>query len=154
MSDPAKIERITRSLAYMLRHQPEKFDLEIDPYGFATLAEGKARYEIFDRDMHQNAVKLLKLETELRRGVHRGDFVMNYQPIVSLGGTSRIVGFEGLVRWKHPERGIVTPGNFIAIAEETGLMSNCRIRGVSSMAYRTASSMSTWTGSRGRLTFC
>jgi len=72
--------------------------------------------------MHQSAVALLKLETELRRSVHRGDFLMNYQPIVSLGNISRIVGFEALVRWKHPERGIVTPANFIAIAEETGLI--------------------------------
>jgi EAL domain-containing protein (putative c-di-GMP-specific phosphodiesterase class I) len=71
--------------------------------------------------MHQSAVALLKLETELRRSVHRGEFEMNYQPIVSLAN-GRIVGFEGLVRWRHPERGIVLPNNFIAIAEETGLI--------------------------------
>jgi EAL domain-containing protein (putative c-di-GMP-specific phosphodiesterase class I) len=71
--------------------------------------------------MHQSAVALLKLETELRRSVHRGEFIMNYQPIVSLTA-GRIVGFEGLVRWQHPERGIVTPSQFIAIAEETGLI--------------------------------
>ena len=88
---------------------------------YRAKAQGKARYEIFDRDMHQSAVALLKLETELRRSVHRGDFLMNYQPIVSLG-TGRIVGFEGLVRWQHPERGVVLPDHFIAIAEETGLI--------------------------------
>jgi diguanylate cyclase (GGDEF)-like protein/PAS domain S-box-containing protein len=101
---------------------PEEILRDADIAMYRAKAEGKARYEIFDRDMHQSAVALLKLETELRRGVHRGDFLMNYQPIVSLGSTSRIVGFEGLVRWKHPERGIVTPSKFIAIAEETGLI--------------------------------
>ena len=100
---------------------PEEILRDADIAMYRAKAEGKARYEIFDRDMHQSAVALLKLETELRRSVHRGDFVMNYQPIVSLtkGG---IVGFEGLVRWQHPERGVVTPANFIAIAEETGLI--------------------------------
>jgi diguanylate cyclase (GGDEF)-like protein/PAS domain S-box-containing protein len=101
---------------------PEEILRDADIAMYRAKAEGKARYEIFDREMHQSAVALLKLETELRRSVHRGDFLMNYQPIVSLGNISRIVGFEALVRWKHPERGIVTPANFIAIAEETGLI--------------------------------
>jgi len=100
---------------------PEEILRDADIAMYRAKAEGKARYEIFDRDMHQSAVALLKLETELRRSVHRGDFIMNYQPIVSLTG-GRIVGFEGLVRWQHPERGIVTPSQFIAIAEETGLI--------------------------------
>ena len=101
---------------------PEEILRDADIAMYRAKAEGKARYEIFDRDMHQSAVALLKLETELRRSVHRGDFLMHYQPIVSLGNIVRIVGFEGLVRWKHPERGIVAPANFIAIAEETGLI--------------------------------
>jgi len=101
---------------------PEEILRDADIAMYRAKAEGKARYEIFDRDMHQSAVALLKLETELRRSVHRGDFLMNYQPIVSLGNTCHIVGFEGLVRWQHPERGIVAPANFIAIAEETGLI--------------------------------
>ena len=100
---------------------PEEILRDADIAMYRAKAEGKARYEIFDRDMHQSAVALLKLETELRRSVHRGDFLMNYQPIVSLT-TGGIVGFEGLVRWQHPERGIVKPANFIAIAEETGLI--------------------------------
>jgi diguanylate cyclase (GGDEF)-like protein/PAS domain S-box-containing protein len=100
---------------------PEEILRDADIAMYRAKAEGKARYEIFDRDMHQSAVALLTLETELRRSVQRGDFLMNYQPIVSLGH-GRIVGFEGLVRWQHPERGIVMPANFIAIAEETGLI--------------------------------
>jgi diguanylate cyclase (GGDEF)-like protein/PAS domain S-box-containing protein len=100
---------------------PEEILRDADIAMYRAKAEGKARYEVFDRDMHQSAVSLLKLETELRRGVHSGDFIMNYQPIVSLE-RGRIVGFEGLVRWQHPERGLVAPGQFIAIAEETGLI--------------------------------
>ncbi len=100
---------------------PEEILRDSDIAMYRAKAEGKARYEVFDRDMHQSAVSLLKLETELRRSVHSGDFVMNYQPIVSLEH-GRIVGFEGLVRWQHPERGLVAPGQFIAIAEETGLI--------------------------------
>jgi EAL domain-containing protein (putative c-di-GMP-specific phosphodiesterase class I) len=88
---------------------------------YRAKAAGKARYEVFDRDMHQSAVALLKLETELRLGVQNQEFTMHYQPIVDLSN-NRIVGFEGLVRWHHPERGLVSPTNFIAIAEETGLI--------------------------------
>ena len=101
---------------------PEEILRDADIAMYRAKAGGKARYEIFDREMHQSAVALLKLETELRRSVHRGDFIMNYQPIVSLTNGGGIVGFEGLVRWQHPERGVVTPTNFIAIAEETGLI--------------------------------
>ncbi len=100
---------------------PEEILRDSDIAMYRAKAEGKARYEVFDRDMHQSAVALLKLETELRRSVHRGDFIMHYQPIVSLDH-GRIVGFEGLVRWQHPERGVVAPNQFIAIAEETGLI--------------------------------
>jgi diguanylate cyclase (GGDEF)-like protein/PAS domain S-box-containing protein len=101
---------------------PEEILRDADIAMYRAKAEGKARYEVFDRDMHQSAVSLLKIETELRRSVQRSEFVMHYQPIVSLGRGGRIVGFEGLVRWQHPERGLVSPDQFIAIAEETGLI--------------------------------
>ena len=65
---------------------------------------GKARHEVFDKAMHARALDLLQLETDLRRAVERGEFLLHYQPIVSLkGGT--LTGFEALVRWQHPERG-------------------------------------------------
>lgn len=94
-------------------------DAEIAMY--RAKAAGRAQYQVFDDDMHQSAVRLLTLETELRRAVENNEFVLYYQPIVSLG-IGRIVGFEALVRWSHPERGIVLPGSFIAVAEETGLI--------------------------------
>lgn len=100
---------------------PDEIMRDADIAMYRAKAAGKARYEVFDRDMHASAVALLKLETELRQGVQNNAFTMHYQPIVDFG-SGRIVGFEGLVRWMHPERGIVTPTNFIAIAEETGLI--------------------------------
>jgi len=88
---------------------------------YRAKAAGKGRYEIFDPEMHAAAVALLKIETDLRRAVGGGEFVMHYQPIVTLK-EGRILGFEGLVRWQHPERGLVAPASFITIAEETGLI--------------------------------
>jgi EAL domain-containing protein (putative c-di-GMP-specific phosphodiesterase class I) len=82
---------------------------------------GGARHEVFDRAMHSRAVTLLKMETELRQAIDRGEFVVHYQPVVSLGD-GRVAGFEALVRWKHPERGMIPPLDFIRMAEETGLV--------------------------------
>jgi diguanylate cyclase (GGDEF)-like protein len=83
---------------------------------------GKARYELFDSSMHFRAAALLQLETDLRRAVERHEFQVNYQPIVSLE-TGCIIGFEALVRWRHPQRGILPAAEFIPVAEETGLIS-------------------------------
>jgi diguanylate cyclase (GGDEF)-like protein/PAS domain S-box-containing protein len=82
---------------------------------------GKARFQIFDDSMHARAVGLLKLEHSLRRATERNEFVLHYQPIVSLKD-EKTAGFEALVRWNHPERGIVGPYEFIHLAEETGLI--------------------------------
>ena len=83
--------------------------------------EGKARYQVFDREMHARAVAQLKTETDLRRAVERGEFVLHFQPVVSLD-TARLVGFEALVRWRHPKRGLVYPNDFIHVAEEAGIV--------------------------------
>ncbi len=82
---------------------------------------GKARYEIFDRAMHADALARLQLETDLRHAVQREEFVAYYQPVISLE-TGEIAGFEALIRWKHPERGLVPPNDFIPLAEETGMI--------------------------------
>jgi diguanylate cyclase (GGDEF)-like protein/PAS domain S-box-containing protein len=80
-----------------------------------------AGYEVFDRQMHTRAVTRLQTETDLRRAVERQQFCLYYQPIITLG-TGVIGGFEALVRWQHPERGLVSPMEFIPVAEETGLI--------------------------------
>ena len=82
---------------------------------------GRNRYEVFDAQMHAEAVAQLRLESELRQALDRGEFRLEYQPIVALDG-GRIVGFEALLRWQHPVRGIVYPGDFLEVAEETGLI--------------------------------
>ncbi|MBW3570260.1 MAG: PAS domain S-box protein [Gemmatimonadetes bacterium] len=82
---------------------------------------GKNRLEVFDRAMHAQAMSRLRLESDLRRALERGEFRLVYQPIVTLD-TGRIDGFEALMRWSHPERGDIPPDGFIPIAEETGLI--------------------------------
>jgi diguanylate cyclase (GGDEF)-like protein/PAS domain S-box-containing protein len=94
-------------------------DAEIAMYRAKALGGG--RHEVFDSAMHQRAVALLHLESDLRRAVHRQEFFLQYQPIVSLDN-GEPVGFEALLRWRHPEQGVVLPAKFIAIAEETGLI--------------------------------
>jgi diguanylate cyclase (GGDEF)-like protein/PAS domain S-box-containing protein len=84
-------------------------------------ARGRACYEIFNASMRTRAIALLQLETDLRRAIDRQEFHLYYQPIVSLR-SYRIVGFEALLRWQHPERGMISPTEFIPIAEETGLI--------------------------------
>lgn len=94
---------------------------DADTAMYRAKAQGKSRYEIFDRGMHVRAVALLNLETDLRRAIDRKELLIHYQPIVSLK-SCRVVGFEALLRWHHPERGMVSPAEFIPIAEETGLI--------------------------------
>jgi diguanylate cyclase (GGDEF)-like protein/PAS domain S-box-containing protein len=84
-------------------------------------AAGKARCEVFDGEMQAQAVDRLRLERDLRAGVARGEFLVYYQPIVQLEN-GRIAGFEALIRWQHPERGVLLPVDFIEVAEQTGLI--------------------------------
>lgn len=88
---------------------------------YRAKASGKACHEVFDTEMHDEAMRQMQLENDLRRALERGEFRVYYQPIVSLM-TGRLAGFEALMRWQHPERGLVSPGEFIPIAEETGLI--------------------------------
>ncbi len=84
-------------------------------------SNGKARFELFDPQMHEQAKRLMQLETDLRLALQRNEFVVYYQPIITLK-TGRLSGFESLIRWNHPERGIVGPVDFISISEENGLI--------------------------------
>ncbi|MEQ1893186.1 MAG: EAL domain-containing protein, partial [Planctomycetota bacterium] len=83
--------------------------------------DGATVCEVFDPEMNQQAKERLRMESDLRHALERGEFVLHYQPIVSLAA-GRLSGFEALVRWQHPERGLVRPDLFIPIAEETGLI--------------------------------
>ncbi|MFN4066991.1 MAG: EAL domain-containing protein [Thermosynechococcus sp.] len=82
---------------------------------------GKSRYEVFSMTMRAQSIALMQIETDLRRATERKEFLVYYQPIVDLS-TRKIVGFETLLRWQHPERGIISPAEFMTVAEETGLI--------------------------------
>jgi diguanylate cyclase (GGDEF)-like protein/PAS domain S-box-containing protein len=82
---------------------------------------GRARSEVFDEQMHEHAIMVLEVEAQLRRGLERGEIVAYFQPVVSLA-TGAISSFEALARWEHPDRGLVAPGDFIPVADESGLI--------------------------------
>ncbi len=92
---------------------------------YRAKALGKGRCEIFDGAMHTQAVKRLKVETDLRKALDRHELEVYYQPIVRLQ-TEEIMGFEALVRWNHPQDGLLLPDSFIPVAEQTGLIQRHR----------------------------
>ena len=85
--------------------------------------KGKARYEIFDTEMHMQAVHRMHLENDLRRAIKCQEFVLHYQPIISLDN-GYLVGFEALIRWQHPSQGLKYPSEFIPVAEEIGMITS------------------------------
>lgn len=88
---------------------------------YRAKAKGRAQYQVFNQEMHEDASKQLQIETEMRRALEKGEFCLYYQPIVQLE-SNRLVGVEALVRWNHPTRGTVSPMEFIPAAEENGLI--------------------------------
>lgn len=102
------------------RH-PDELLRDADTAMYRAKAAGKAGYVVFDEAMHQHVKANLKLETELRHALQRNEFRVYFQPILDLA-SGRLTGFEALVRWAHPERGLVAPDQFLAVAEETGLI--------------------------------
>lgn len=101
--------------------RPDDVLRDADTAMYHAKMQGKGRYALFNASMHHNALALLQLETDLRRGLERGELQVHYQPIVVLS-TQQVVGFEALTRWHHPERGMIPPSKFIPLAEETGLI--------------------------------
>jgi diguanylate cyclase (GGDEF)-like protein/PAS domain S-box-containing protein len=99
--------------------KPEDILRDADLTMYSAKEQGKARYEVFDKSMHERALNRLQLETDLRWGLERQEFEVYYQPIASLT-TGSLAGFEALIRWQHPERGTISPVDFIPVAEETG----------------------------------
>jgi diguanylate cyclase (GGDEF)-like protein len=102
-------------------HRPEDILRDADTAMYRAKQLGKARYEVFDQAMHARAMDRLGLERDMRRAVERRELFLQFQPIVSLT-TGSLRGFEALVRWQHPERGVIPPAKFIPIAEETGMI--------------------------------
>ena len=100
---------------------PEDLLREADSAMYRAKELGPARYQIFDQAVHSHAITVLQLETDLRLGLERDEFVVHYQPEVELAG-GQITGFEALVRWNHPRRGLIFPQSFIPVAEDSGLI--------------------------------
>lgn len=100
---------------------PEDLLRDADTAMYRAKALGRSRYQIFDRRMHREAAMFLRVESELRRGISEGELRLHYQPIFSVR-TGVLKGFEALVRWDHPERGLLQPAEFIPVAEDTGLI--------------------------------
>ncbi len=101
--------------------RPEDVLRDADTAMYRAKARGRARHALFDTAMHAHVVRQLQLEAELRRAVERDEMFVQYQPIVALD-SGRISGVEALARWRSTERGLVEPSEFIAVAEETGLI--------------------------------
>ena len=101
--------------------RPEDILRDADTALYRAKAQGRGCWVEFDKTMHERAVELLLLETDLRRALERRELKLHYQPVVSLT-TGLISGAEALIRWQHPERGLVPPSAFIPLAEETGLI--------------------------------
>lgn len=101
--------------------QPEHILRDVDTAMYRAKELGKGRYQVFDANMHQMALVRLHLENDLRGAIARQEFYICYQPIVNLN-TQAIFGFESLIRWQHPEKGNISPSQFIPVAEDTGLI--------------------------------
>ncbi len=100
---------------------PQDLLRDADTAMYQAKNKGKGCYALFSVEMHHNAIQRLELESELRRAIEQQEFILYYQPIVSLQ-TGILTGFEALIRWRHPTRGMISPVDFIPIAEATGLI--------------------------------
>jgi predicted signal transduction protein with EAL and GGDEF domain len=114
----ASIGLATGSRAYS---QPEEILRDADTAMYRAKELGRARHEVFHPSMHAHARAQLQLDTDLRRAIEREELRLRYQPVVSLA-SGQISGCEALIFWEHPARGAIPPGDFIPVAEETGLI--------------------------------
>ena len=101
------------------REEPEEMLRNADLAMYEAKGQGKGRYEIYEREMYRAMSDRLELEQDLKRAIDREEFVLYYQPLVALED-GRITGVEALIRWMHPDRGLIAPGEFIPLAEESG----------------------------------
>ncbi|MEC4985585.1 MAG: EAL domain-containing protein [Oscillatoria sp. PMC 1068.18] len=103
--------------------KPQELLRDADTAMYRAKRQGKGGYAIFDATMRIEAIERLELETDLRRALKNNELEVYYQPIVSIS-TGKIKGFEALLRWDHPQRGKISPAQFIPVAEEAGLISS------------------------------
>src|ERR1039458_9640067 len=101
---------------------PDQLIRDADTAMYRAKELGGARLELFDESSRQRASQRLELESALRQAIERSELRVHYQPTMSLNGETKLIGFEALVRWEHPERGLIAPSEFMAIAEDTGLI--------------------------------
>ncbi|MFL6258109.1 MAG: EAL domain-containing protein [Thermoanaerobaculia bacterium] len=102
-------------------HRPEDLLRDADTAMYRAKSQGRACHVVFNRVMHRFVMARLQLETDLRRAVERGQLRVYYQPFVDLA-SGEVTGFEALLRWLHPRRGLLPPEEFLSVAEETGLI--------------------------------
>ena len=129
ISEPFKIDNYevftTASIGIIVSNDvsrmAEDFLRDADAAMYRAKESGKARYEIFDQEMHVRNMNLLQVETDLRHAVERNEFEVLYQPIVEMN-TGKVLEFEALIRWRHPVHGLIGPNEFVHVAEETGLI--------------------------------
>jgi len=127
LSEPMRIAGkelyTSASIGIAISHEryrnPEELLRDADVAMYRAKAAGRQRFALFDEKLHEDALRQLELEGDLRRGLQRQEFVPYYQPIVRLDD-GRTIGFEALMRWQHPERGTQAPASFLATAEEYG----------------------------------
>ena len=98
---------------------PEELLRDADVAMYRAKAKGRKRYDLFDEGLHEVALKALDLENDLRRAIPRNEFLPFYQPIAQISD-GNIIGFEALMRWQHPHRGLLLPCDFVDVAQETG----------------------------------
>ena len=103
-------------------HQATDLLRDADLAMYKAKAQGRNSYKIFNVKMHDQAIKRLTLETDLRNAIDRQELMVYYQPIIDILNGDRLIGFEALVPWQHPTLGMVSPMDFVVIAEETGLI--------------------------------
>jgi diguanylate cyclase (GGDEF)-like protein/PAS domain S-box-containing protein len=101
--------------------RPEDLLRDADTAMYRAKSSGRACHVVFNRVMHRFVLARLQLESDLRRAIERGQIQVHYQPFVDLADET-VMGFEALVRWQHPRRGLLLPEEFLAVAEETGLI--------------------------------
>src|SRR5690606_5029875 len=108
------------ALAAPQYRSPEELLRDADAAMYRAKAEGRRRHTLFDQRLHRDALDLLELESDLRQALVQHEFEPWFQPVIDLT-SGRTAGYEALVRWRHPQRGLLKPADFLAVAEGAGL---------------------------------